>query len=319
MLIEVTKGDSSKRKNMETEKIKIGIVGGDARQSYLADSLTRKGAECAVWGFPYRCTDLSDEDAPVRCASWECAVKGADAVILPLPATADGVRVNCRALYEQDKNGEYDVRLTEIVGNASKDTVLLGGKIPASLYRFARENGKKLRDYYESEEFQIKNALPTAEGAIFRAMESLPTVISHSDAAVVGYGRIGRTLAQRLLFMGANVDCIARSIRDLSWAWVDGCRPVLLSEYLETPRGYDVIFNTVPHVLFDGPVLRAIDKKTLFVELASQSGGIDADAAAEYGIRVVKAASLPGKCSPETAGAIMSDSVVSILHEEGVL
>ena len=109
------------------------------------------------------------------------------AVILPLPVTFDGVRLNCRAICE-DTGGEYEVRMTEIVEAAGKDALILAGKIPASVSRFAAERGKRIRDYYESEEFQIKNALPTAEGAIGCAMSTLPFTLSQSSAAVAGYG-----------------------------------------------------------------------------------------------------------------------------------
>ncbi len=302
---------------MSKEKIKIGILGGDGRQAVLSSLLSDLDTECAVWAVPRDAAPRPD--GPVRCGGWECAVNGAAAIILPLPVTFDGVRLNCRAADEGSKPGEYDVRLTEIIEKATKETLILAGKIPDSTMRFAAERGKRMRDYYESEEFQIKNAVPTAEGAIACAMDTLPVTLARAKAAVAGYGRIGRTLAGRLIRLGADVTCIARSRSDLSWAWVDGCRPLPLAEYQKRPAPFDVIFNTVPHVIFDVPVISSIDPRTLFIELASRSGGINADAAKERGIRIVRASSLPGKCSPFTAGEIMFDAVLTVLREEGVL
>ena len=299
---------------MSEGKIKIGILGGDGRSAIMTSLLSKNDTECAVWGFPNR-GELSED--VVRCGRWECAVNGAEAVILPLPVTFDGVRLNCRAICE-DTGGEYEVRMTEIVEAAGKDALILAGKIPASVSRFAAERGKKIRDYYESEEFQIKNALPTAEGAIGCAMSTLPFTLSQSSAAVAGYGRIGRTLAHRLTALGADVTCIARSRSDLSWAWVDGCRPLPLDEYRKDPRDFDVIFNTVPHTIFSPEVIARIDPGTVFIELASQSG-IDAAAAKGRGVRVIKASSLPGRCSPVTAGKILYEAVAAILREEGIL
>ncbi len=300
---------------MPEGKVKIGILGGDGRSAILTSLLSENKTECAVWGFPNR-TELSGE--AVKCGKWDCAVKGADAVILPLPVTFDGVRLNCRAICEIEKNGEYDVRITEIVEAAEKNALILAGKIPASAVRFAAERGKKIIDYYESEEFQIKNALPTAEGAIGCAMSTLPFTLAQSKAAVAGYGRIGRTLAHRLTALGADVTCIARSRSDLSWAWVDGCRPLSLEEYKSEPQNFDVIFNTVPHTIFSPDVIARIDPGTVFIELASQSG-IDAAAAKGRGIRMIRASSLPGKCSPVTAGKILYEAVSAILDEEGIL
>ncbi len=300
---------------MPDSKIKIGILGGDGRSAILTSLLSKNDTECAVWGFPNR-KELPED--VVRCGRWECAVNGAAAVVLPLPVTFDGVRLNCRAIYEDTNGVDCDVRLTEIVEAAGKDALILAGKVPASVLRFAAERGKKIKDYYESEEFQIKNALPTAEGAIGCAMSTLPFTLSRSSAAVAGYGRIGRTLAHRLTAIGADVTCIARSRSDLSWAWVDGCRPLPLDEYRKDPRDFDVIFNTVPHTIFSPEVIARIDPGTVFIELASQSG-IDAAAAKGRGVRVIKASSLPGRCSPVTAGKILYEAVAAILREEGIL
>ncbi len=300
---------------MSKEKVKIGILGGDGRSEILTSLLSKLDTECAVWGFPY--TDEKTNET-VKCGKWECAVSGAPAVILPLPVTFDGIRLNCRAISDIEKSGDYDVRITEIVEAAEKNSLILAGKIPASVIRFAAEKGKKIRDYYESEEFQIKNALPTAEGAIGCAMSMLPFTLSRSKAAVTGYGRIGRTLSHRLLALGSDVTCIARSRSDLSWAWVDGCRTLPLDDYRRDPADFNVIFNTVPHTIFSPEVVSRIDPDTVFIELASQSG-IDAAAAKGRGIRVIKAASLPGKCSPATAGRILFDAVHAILTEEGIL
>ena len=300
---------------MSKVKVKIGILGGDGRSAILTSLLSEHDTECAVWGFPQ---PDGAADGVVRCGRWECAVKGASAIILPLPVTFDGVRLNCRALSEAEKSGEYSVRITEIVETAGKDSLILAGKIPASVLRFGAEHGKRIRDYYESEEFQIKNALPTAEGAVGCAMSTLPFTLSRAKVAVTGYGRIGRTLAHRLLALGADVTCIARSRSDLSWAWVDGCRSLPLDEYRKKPDDFDVIFNTVPHAILTPEVIAKIDPATVFIELASQSG-IDGAAAKGRGLRVIKASSLPGKCSPATAGRILYEAVESILSEEGIL
>ena len=64
---------------------KIGILGGDARQLTVIRGLSRK-YECAVWGFDriYGTPEEQFLSDAVRCADWESAVRGSDAVILPL-------------------------------------------------------------------------------------------------------------------------------------------------------------------------------------------------------------------------------------------
>ena len=81
------------------ETVKIGIIGGDARQAALAKRLAEYGHEVAVFGLP----NEFDIGRAVRCRDWRDSVRGADAVILPLPASLDGFNVNCQYGNENDK------------------------------------------------------------------------------------------------------------------------------------------------------------------------------------------------------------------------
>ena len=305
------------------ENIKIGILGGDMRQLLVAAMFAEAGIESATWGI-CPADKLSGKYKEkmmcysVKCTDWRGALNGAAAVILPLPLTTDGVRLNCKGADELSP-GSYDVRLTEIIEKAGRNTIIFAGKIPLSIMRFAGEHNVKMIDYYEFEEFQIKNAVPTAEGAISIAMNELPVTLADSSAAVVGYGRIGRTLAQKLKALGADVSCIARSKKDLSWSVCDGCKPVFLEDYKKSPSEFDIIFNTVPHIVFDEKTISKLSKDSIIVDLASMNGGVDVTAAQKNEVRVIKALSLPGKSSPKTAGKIIFDTVTGIMKEEKLL
>lgn len=50
--------------------------------------------------------------------------------------------------------------------------------------------------------------------------------------------------------------------------------------------------------------------------MASKSWGVDVEAAAALGVKVIWALSLPGKTSPVTAGQIVADTILGILAEE---
>lgn len=51
----------------------------------------------------------------------------------------------------------------------------------------------------------VLNAIPTAEGAIQIAMEEMPVTIHGSKALVLGFGRVGKTLAKMLDGIGAKL------------------------------------------------------------------------------------------------------------------
>jgi len=80
---------------------------------------------------------------------------------------------------------------------------------------------------------------------------------------------------------------------------------------------FDVVFNTVPSMIFDRNILGGMDKNTLFIDLASRPGGIDFTAAAELELKTVWALSLPGRVAPKSAGQIIKSTLLNIIKEIG--
>lgn len=298
------------------ENIKIGILAGDRRQLVTAECLSAV-YECAVWGFAavYGSEEEYYLKNTVRCADPESAVKCSDAVILPLPVSTDGIRLNCPLAVKNGTGEMPDVRLLALCEKMPHGSLLLGGMIPPVVKKFAAEHGVSALDYYDSEELQIKNSVPTAEGAIAACIDALPFTIAGMRAAVFGYGRVGRTLAGRLRALGADVFAVARSRKDLSNASCDGCVPVPLEEYRSFPLHCDAVFNTIPYRIFDADLLKRIPRGTVLFELASANTGVDLTAAAENGIRVIPLPSLPGKTAPRTAGEIICSVVRGMLDD----
>ena len=91
----------------------------------------------------------------------------ASAVILPLPVTFDGINLNSES---EDK-----IKLNTILDFC--DVPIFGGKIEESFLHIAESRKKRVIDYFESETLQIRNAVPTAEGAISIAMQHLDKTI----------------------------------------------------------------------------------------------------------------------------------------------
>ena len=75
----------------------------------------------------------------------------------------------------------------------------------------------------------------------------------------------------------------------------------------------DMIFNTVPFIIFEEKLLKTIQKHCLFVDLASLPGGVDKQTASSYGLEVIHALSLPGKVAPVSSGKIVADTVNRLL------
>lgn len=292
-------------------KKKIALLGGDLRQYAAAVQLSRGAWDVHIWGM-----DRSGrgEGSVGFCRSCEEAIADASAVILPLPASTDGVHLNCPF-----DSSDSRLRLYDLLNGLSPETVIVGGRIPQPFCDAAEGRGVRVRDYFDSEEFQVENAYTTAEAAVSIAMNSLNQNICGSRIAITGYGRIAKHLVRLLRAMGAELTVAARKDSDLVWARSNGCKTVSLNRpnaVSELAHGYDVIYNTVPHWLFDRAFLEQADPATFLIDLASVPGGIDICAAKELGSNVLWATSLPGKYAPVSAGNLIASCVDSILRRE---
>lgn len=292
-------------------KIKAALLGGDMRQSATARFLSECGLECAVWGID----PAFDIGGAVRCEDWRSAVRGAAVIILPLPASYDGVRVNCPSL------PEARLRLSVLLESIDHARVF-GGRLPEHFVSAAAGMGVAVYDYFESEELKIKNALPTAEGAVSIAMREMERTINGCRAAVIGSGRVGWITAMLLNSMGANVTIAARRKSELAKAGMMGMRMLRIDSERpmcglgELTCGYDLIINTVPVRLMNAEILERMSSDVVIIDLASVPGGIDLDTAGRLGLNVTWALSLPGKYAPVSAGVIIGETILSYL--EGV-
>lgn len=280
----------------------ISILGGDLRQVYLARLLSEDGWMVTTWGLE---KGGGDGGAPL-----DQALEG-DILLLPMPV--------CR-------NGMLHLPLTDTELEAERlwarlryDQLLLGGMTGDLSRRLMADYGLTLLDYYDREETQVANAVPTAEGALQLAMESTDRTLHDSRCLIIGYGRIGRLLADRLLALGAEVTVSARKYGDLAWIEAWGCRSVQTGALTGQLDRFDLIFNTAPALILDGTRLRETREDCVIIDLASAPGGVDLEAAKRLSRRAIPAPGLPGKVAPRTAAAAIRDSVYHILEERGEL
>ncbi len=296
--------------------IKLAILGGDRRQSSLAERMVEYGAKVSVYGTPTAGLDSSEI---AFCQSCDGALAGADAIILPLPVSGDGVYLSCPELSDNKP------RLCEIF-EASGGRPVLGGRFSPTVKRDADRIGVRLIDYFDSEELKVRNSVLASEGAVSVAMNELDVAIFGSRCAVTGYGRLAKTLAPMLRALGAEVTVAARKSIDLAWAAAYGFDTLRIgverngsSTLASLCKGCDVIFNTVPSWLFDRSLLEKLSPKTLIVDLASAPGGFDPKAAAELGTRAIRALSIPGHYAPVSAGRLIAEFVLEILKRENIM
>lgn len=284
------------RINMKPKE-KLLIAGGDMRQIYCAARLAER-YDAAIIGF-------SEGVIPpgLKLRRAELTEKAEyDYAVLPVPAmNGDTLNMPC----SEEKISPEQIREMLKPGGRA-----FAGKPNDELKRIFSD--AELCDYMEREDLSLLNAIPTAEGAVMLALEELPVTLSGAKALVVGCGRIGTALIGILKGFGADVTAAVRSARGAAKARILGAKPCCLSEM---ESDFDVVFNTVPAMIFDRPALEKMPPGVLIIDLASKPGGVDFEAAAELGVKVIWALGLPGKCAPITAGEMIADTISAILSE----
>jgi dipicolinate synthase subunit A len=279
----------------------FGVLGGDRRQIYLAESLLRDGYEVFTCGL-----EKAELSPAVKKTSLDELAAACGVVILPLPVTLDGIHL--KADYAAEP-----IVLDDDFAEKMKGKRVFGGMMDRLYATSSVWQQIDSSDYYTREEFTVRNAIPTAEGAVEIAMREYPGTLSGSRCLVAGFGRVGKTLAKLLLGFGAQVTATARKPADLAWVQALGCRPLQTSQI--GGGDYDLIFNTIPAKIFSRQVLTGLRGCSLLIDLASAPGGVDFDAAEKIGIKACLAPSLPGRVAPKTAGEIIRDTVYCMMGE----
>jgi hypothetical protein len=140
--------------------------------------------------------------------------------------------------------------------------------------------------------------------------------IHGSRSCVIGFGRVGITLARTLKAMGAEVTVVARNPGQLARAYEMGCVRADYSQLRDIVNNTDVIYNTVPQLILDRSVLKYANPELLIIDLATQPGGTDFEAANVLGIKAILAPGLPGKVAPVFAGRILADVIPRLIISE---
>ncbi len=267
--------------------MKICAVGGDARIPYALAALERGGHEVSHTAYD---TPLSAE-----------LLGAAEAVLLPYPATRDGLTLNA-------PSSPLPLPLSSLFPMIPERAPVLAGRVTETLRAAAGDH--PLYDYEKEEGFLQKNASITAEGALSLAMQRLPSPLCDVPCLVLGSGRLASALADLLLGLHAPVTVAARNA---AASLPGGLRPLALTALPAELSRFDLILNTVPVPLLPSRLLARAAKGALLIELSAASGVIDKDACHEAGVELIQAPGLPGRYAPKGAGEALAEAVNTIL------
>ena len=279
------------------------LVGGDIRQAHLGRMLVEKGARVTAVGLERHETG----DWFPLTTDLHRACKGSDVVLLPLPVMRERGLLNAPLA-----NAPF--RIAEVLDTIPPGTLVFGGSVPHMVHEMATRRELIVRDYLAEEELALRNAIPTAEGAIQIAMEQLPVTIHALPVLILGCGRIGTALAQRLHALGADVTVSARRYEDFARISAMGWHAADTRALTGTLARYALIINTIPAEVLSCSLVAQCREDVLLMDLASGTGGVTKQARELRPF--IHALSLPGRVAPVTAAADICETITHMLEEE---
>ena len=258
--------------------MKFAIIGGDLRTIKLAVMLAKEQNQVYVYGLE-KAEELKNIKNITQCESIKKTIQEVEIVIGPIPFSSNGKTIN---MPFSDK--EISIREMMHVINAK---VLIAGGIAPEVYEMANDEYIEIIDIMKREELAVLNTIATAEGTIQVAIENTNKIIHGSEILILGFGRIGKVLARKLAGLSAKVTCAARKDEDLAWIQAYGHKATNINSLGENLKLYDIIINTVPHIILNEERLKYIKKDCLLIDLASNPGGIDKKAVKDNKLKFV--------------------------------
>ncbi len=281
-------------------KHKIAIIGGDLRIIKLAEMLVKDGNEIYTFG-------IDNVEGTIQCENIKKALKNVEIVIGPIPFSSNGTTIN---MPFSDKS----LSIRELM-HAMNAKILIAGGIAPEVYELANDEYIEIIDIMKREELAVLNTIATAEGTIQVAIENTNKILHGSKVLILGFGRIGKVLARKLSGLSVQVTCAARKDEDLAWIEAYGHKSTNINNIGENLKQYDIIINTVPHMVLTEERLQYVKKDALLIDLASNPGGIDKKIVKDLNLKFVWALSLPGKVAPTTSAEFIKETIYNILKE----
>ncbi len=272
----------------------IAVVGGDKRTAYMVPFFREMGYRVICYKTS-RIKGMAAE-ADGTAESLKQAVDSAEIIVGGIPMEKKGI-----------------VHIRELSRHLRRHHKVFGGVIPEAFRQECDERGIRCYDYMKDESIAVFNAVATAEGAILEALYHKDTNIHRSSTLVLGYGRCGMVLAQKLKALAAFVTVCGSNPMELARAEAMGMETLFLDRLEETAGKFEYVYNTIPALVLAEHVLEEMQKDVLIIDIASGKGGVDYQAADRLGLDALHCLGLPGKYAGKTSAKRLTEYVADKL------
>ena len=284
----------------------FAVIGGDLRIIELVKILAKENNIVYTYGLE-KAEQLKNLDNVIICEKLTQVVKEAEVVIGPIPFSSNGKEINTPF-------SDVSISIRELMHTLNAK-ILIAGTISPEVYDMANDEYIEIIDIMKREELAVLNTVSTAEGTIEIAISNTNKILHGSKVLILGFGRIGKVLARKMAGLSARVTCAARKDEDLAWIKAYGHDATNINTLGENLSDYDIIINTVPHLILTKERMEYVSEECLLIDLASNPGGIDKKAAKDRNLKLIWALALPGKVAPVTTAEFIKDTIYNILKE----
>ena len=237
--------------------MELTFCGGDLRHGYAGAFLREQGHSITFWECQEQIKALCPES---QSLAYTDTPKG-DVLVLPSPLTRDGKTVEGTA---------GRLALTAVEKAVSRFAWVFVGMPSVPIRQKTAESGKSLVDLAEEENYTQTIAHITAEATLMLLFSHTQTTVDRLHIGILGYGRIGRSLAQKCLALGGKVTIFARGEEKPRQALRDGVTQVEgfpLSADALAPLS--LLINTIPTPLLSPKEAEHLPKTAKLLELAT--------------------------------------------------
>lgn len=278
--------------------MKILFIGGDKRSLEMIKELQNNERKVDIIGFNLLELDtLNIND--VKIVEY-------DVIIFPVDGLKDDDTVTC--LFNQT-----NLNLSTIDFRIKDNCIVFSGIKTRRLEELFKNKYVKLMDFND---VSVENSIPTVEGIIAHIIQNTDYTINGATITILGYGRVGKILVDRLIKLGAYIKVGVIEEEDYIQLFSKNIKPFYTNNMKEEIATSDIIINTVPKLLLNKTHLDEIKNDTYIIDISSIPYGVDFDYAKSKNINVVLLQGIPGKIAPKTAGNILAKKIKTIIKEE---
>lgn len=266
-------------------------VGGDRRCHFMAEELSRMGYQVDTLG-------LKPEDEQ----TWQPTK--AEALLFPYPFAAKSGCVPTMT--------GLTIHPEDVLARVGHGIPVMAGK---GLEGYVHEDFV-LKRYMDDEALSSVNAELSAEAAIYEAMQRTERALMEMRVLVTGYGLFGRSLAQKLKALGAEVWVAARREQQRTLACEDGMQAIPIADMANWIGQMDLILNTIPARILTEEAIAKRKQEAWILELASAPYCFDPEQARDLGLKFEVLPALPARYAPASAGKALAEAAVRMLEED---